>query len=117
MLSPLAADHVHRPRHRGPLEDASYGVSGVPGDGPYVEIWTRVEGGVVARAAFRTPGCPSSTAAASVLCGLAEGREATRVMELTGEDLLKVLGGLPEGKEMYANMSVEAMKRAIGGRP
>lgn len=114
-LSPIAADHVHRPRHRGPLENAAYGVSGVPGDGPYVEIWARVESGVVREAAFRTPGCPSSTAAASMLCELAEGREAARVASLTGEDLLAVLGGLPEGKGSYAEMSVEAMRRAIGG--
>jgi NifU-like protein involved in Fe-S cluster formation len=117
MLSPLAADHIHHPRHRGPLVDASYGVSGVPGDGPYVEIWARVEDGIVREAAFRTPGCPSSTAAASMLCELAEGREAARVVELTGEDLLTVLGGLPEGKGDYARMSVEAMNRAVGGWP
>jgi NifU-like protein involved in Fe-S cluster formation len=97
------------------LENASYGVSGVPGDGPYVEVWARLEDGVVREAAFRTPGCPSSTAAASVLCGLAEGREADRLAGLTAEDLLRVLGGLPEGKEGYANMSVEAMRMAIRG--
>jgi len=115
MLSPLAADHVQRPRNRGPLENASYGVSGTPGDGPYVEIWARVEGGVIREAGFRTPGCPSSTAAASMLCELAKGREAARVLELTGEDLERLLGGLPEGKGDYARMSVEAMTKAIKG--
>lgn len=113
MLSPLAADHVHRPRNRGPLEGASYGVSGSPGDGPYVEVWARTEGGVVREAAFRTPGCPSSTAAASLLCELAAEREAKKVADLTGEDLLRLLGGLPEGKEKYATMSVEAMRAAL----
>ncbi len=113
VLSPLAADHVHRPRHRGPLEDAAYGVSGSPGDGPYVEIWARVENGTVREAAFRTPGCPSSTAAASLLCEIAAGREAARVADLTGDDLLRLLGGLPEGKEAYAGMSVEALRHAL----
>lgn len=115
-LSPLAADHVQRPRHRGPLQDAAYGVSGSPGDGPYVEVWARVEGGVVREAAFRTPGCPSSTASASLLCELATGRDVDRVRDLTGEDLLRILGGLPEGKESYARMSVEAMRSALGAR-
>lgn len=113
MLSPLAADHVHRPRHRGPLESASYGVSGVPGDGPYVEIWVRLENGRILEAAFRTPGCPSSTAAASMLCELATGREAIKMGDLTEEDLLTVLGGLPEGKGDYVRMSIEAMRAAI----
>lgn len=114
VLSSLAADHVHRPRHRGPLEDAAYGVAGSPGDGPSVEVWARVEGGVVREAAFRTPGCPSSTAAASLLCEIAKGREAMKVADLTGEDLLRLLGGLPEGKEGYATMSVRAMRAALG---
>ncbi len=39
VLSPLAGDHVHRPRHRGPLDNVEYGVVGSPGDGPYVEVW------------------------------------------------------------------------------
>lgn len=44
-----------------------------------------------------------------------EGREALKVSDLTGEDLLRVFGGLPEGKEAYARMSVEAMRKALGG--
>ena len=58
-----------------------------------------------------------STAAASLLCELATGRKVERVLDLTGEDLLRVLGGLPEGKEPYAKMAVEAMRAALqGGR-
>jgi NifU-like protein involved in Fe-S cluster formation len=111
MLSAVAADHVQRPRNQGPLETAThYGVSGSPGDGPYVELWLEVEGGTVCKAAYRTHGCPSSVAASSLLCQLATGRELERVKELTGEELLLVLGGLPEGKERFAHMAVESMR-------
>ena len=114
MLGSLAAAYAQSPRRVGPLGGpALYGVSGVPGDGPYVEVWALVEGGVVVRAAHRTPGCPSSTAAAEALCALAEGREAARVASLTAADLQAVLGGLPDGKGHWAGMAVEAMRTAL----
>jgi NifU-like protein involved in Fe-S cluster formation len=114
MLTDLGALHVQSPRNVGPLEGpCAYGVSGVPGDGPYVEIWAEVADGVVRRAAYRTYGCPSSVAAASVLCELAIGRDASRVASLEAGDLLAVLGGLPEGKGHLAAMAVEAMKAAL----
>ncbi len=98
------------------MDGASYGVAGSPGDGPYVEIWAKVEDGRVLDASFRTPGCPSSTAAASMLCELAIGREASKLAALTAEDLLAVLGGLPEGREAYAQMSVDALGRSLNIR-
>jgi NifU-like protein involved in Fe-S cluster formation len=111
LLSAVAADHVQRPRNQGPLESAThYGVSGSPGEGPYVELWLEVREGTIRRAAYRTHGCPSSVAASSLLCQLAAGREMAKMMELTGDELLLVLGGLPEGKERFAHMAVEALR-------
>ena len=115
MLSPIAADHVQNPRRQGPLEgeDVQYGVSGSPGDGPYVEIWTRIHDGIIAQAAYRTHGCPSSVAASSMTCQLAEGKPLTFPDLLTAEDLILVLGGLPEGKERFARMAVEALRKSV----
>lgn len=111
MLSAVASDHVQRPRNQGLLEGAThYGLSGSPGDGPYVELWLEVRNGTIDRAAYRTHGCPSSVAASSLLCRLSAGRELEKIQALTGDELLLVLGGLPEGKERFAFMAVEAMK-------
>ncbi len=111
VLTPIAADHVQRPRNQGPMSGAThYGVAGAPGDGPYVELWLEVRAGIIRRAAYNTPGCPSSIAAASMLCQLATGRDLTVVGEITAEELLLILGGLPPGKEIYAHKSVEAIR-------
>src|SRR5665213_3665302 len=76
MFSPIAADHLYHPRRRGRLAEAThFGASGVRGDGPFVELWLRVENGIVRDAAYETHGCPSSIVAASMLCELAIGRE------------------------------------------
>jgi len=116
MLSPIALEHLEKPLHRGPMEDAThYGVSGSPGDGPYVQIWLKIEGGKIEKAAFKTPGCPSSTAAAGVLCTLVTGRSLERALSLTAKELEIVIGGLPEGKGHYLVQSIEALHQAQEG--
>ena len=71
----LGMDHLQRPRFRGPLLDATHtGSDGTPGEGPYVQLWLAIDDGIIRDAAFQTHGCPSSIAAASVLCQLCIGR-------------------------------------------
>ena len=116
MLSELALGYVQRPRNVGPLESpARYGVSGAPGDGPSVEVWLHVRDGVIVNAAARTHGCPSSIACAGLICDLIRGRTIEQAKLLTAEDLLTVLGGLPDGKGHLAGMAVDAVHRAIDG--
>lgn len=113
MLSPLAALHVQQPRNVGPLEGATHvGSCGTQGEGPYVTIWLIIEEGVIRRVAYATHGCPSSIASASMLCQIAIGRTTEAVSQLTAEDLVRILGGLPEGKEHFAQMAVYALASA-----
>jgi nitrogen fixation NifU-like protein len=113
MLSPIAANHVQRPHNIGPLEGATYGCSGVPGDGPWIEIWLCLETNVIKDAAYRTHGCPSSIASGSMLCDLVRGRTCEQASLIEATDLLIILGGLPEGKGHFASMAVEAVKIAL----
>ena len=114
MLTELALRMVHSPLHRGPLEGATHcGVWGSPGDGPYVQIWLIVEDGVIRQAAFKTPGCPSSTATAGVLCAVITGRPVEKALELTTEDLAAVVGDLPEGKGHYVDRAIDAMRSSL----
>ncbi len=96
------------------MESATHvGVSGVPGDGPYAIVYLKVAEGVIEKASFKTPGCPSSTLAGSVLCALIAGREAKRAAALTPEDLSAVVGPLPEGKGHIIGRLVEALQDAL----
>jgi len=115
MLSALAVDHVRRRRNEGPLLGATrYGVHGVPGDGPWVEIWLVLIDARITDAGYRTHGCPASVASASLLCELIKGRTVEEASRVTGEDLLVVLGGLPEGKEEFAHGAANALRKALG---
>lgn len=114
MLSEIALEHYRNPRNAGPMSDAThFGTAGCRGDGPYVEIWLKIDGDTIEKASYRTPGCPSSTAAASLLAQLATGRTAEQAKRITAADLLLILGGLPEGKQDYAERSVNALNAAF----
>jgi NifU-like protein len=114
-MTEFALRFVQAPLCRGVLEGAThYGESDPPGEGPYVQIWLRIESGVIQDASFQSPGCPSSRGCGGVLCALVKGREVSAVTSLTQDDLLAVVGELPDGKGHYADRAISALKRAIG---
>ena len=112
MLSEFALRFVQSPLHRGPLEGATHsGESNTPGEGPYVQIWLIVKGDVIQQAAFKSPGCPSSTACGGVLCALITGRSLEAALKLEMKDLLALVGELPEGKGHYAERAIKALSK------
>lgn len=114
MFSAIAIDHVQSPRNRGPLQGATHvGTGGSPGEGPYARLWLIVEDGRIVDASYKTPGCPSSTACASVLCQLISGRDVQLCRMLTNADLLAVVGGLPEGKDYWIDHVMAALNDAL----
>jgi nitrogen fixation NifU-like protein len=97
-------------RFRGIIESAThYGVAGSPGGGPYFQLWLIVEGGRIARASYETHGCPSSMAVGGGLCRLIERRELSKAQTLTREDLVALIGPLPEGKEFCYELAITAL--------
>ena len=112
-LTDFALRFVHGPLNRGPMEDAThYGESDRPGDGPYVRIWLKIEDGIINAAAFKSPGCPSSTATAGALCAVITGRGVGVAAALTPQDLLTLVGELPDGKGHYVERSLNALRLA-----
>lgn len=116
-LSPQAAEHVHSPRNAGTLENATHiGVGGTPGEGPYVRLYLIVQEGIVRQASYQCNGCPSSIAASSMAAQILIGRSVEKARSIEGKDLLLILGGLPEGKEYYAELAAQAVKDALRDR-
>ena len=114
MYSDLAQDHVSNPRNLGPMEAATHeGAAGTPGEGPYMTLWFRIEGGVIRRAAFQTYGCAAARAAGSITTVLLTGRTIEQALRLTANDIELVLGGLPEGKQHCARLAADAVAGAL----
>jgi nitrogen fixation protein NifU and related proteins len=68
-------------------------ITGTCGD--TMEIFLRFERGRIKEANFKTDGCGSSTVCGSFAAELAHGKSPDELAEITGEVILKVLGGLP----------------------
>jgi NifU-like protein involved in Fe-S cluster formation len=115
MFSQTALDHISSPRNAGRLDTFThYGCGGVPGDGPYVELWFQVEGSRVIRAGQQSNGCPSTMACASYISTISVNRKVESICELVAGDLILLIGGLPPGKERSAELAVNALHDALG---
>jgi len=114
MYSETVLEHFHNPRNCGPLPGATHeGTAGVPGEGPYMTLWFRVEDGRVTQAAYQTWGCPAAVACGSLVAELAPRVSIAALRSLTAADVMRLLRGLPEGKEHCAELAVEAIKRVL----
>jgi nitrogen fixation protein NifU and related proteins len=112
--SDTVQDHVSNRRHVGPLEGATHqGVAGVPGDGPYMILWFEVRQGRILRAAYHTYGCVAAIASGSITATLLTGTPVEKALLLTAQDINRVLGGLPEGKEHCPQLAITAMRNAL----
>jgi len=64
-------------------------------------------------AAYACNGCPSSTASASLLAELITGKDRSFATQIEREDILALLGGLPEGKDYYVDLALAALANAL----
>lgn len=115
-LSEQALTRAQDVRFCGPLERATHhGIEGEPGEGAFLEIWLKVEEGIIRGAAYRTHGCPSSRITGSTICWLvSKGLGVDKASKIMAEDLTLLVGGLPEGKGHFADMTVLALRDALG---
>jgi len=114
VITQNALTFAQETQFRGPIENAThYGVGGSPGGGPHFQLWLIVENGRVARAAYQTHGCPASMGLGGKLCAILTGREADKVKNLTRDDIVTIIGPLPEGKEFNYGLAATAVQTAL----
>jgi nitrogen fixation NifU-like protein len=101
------------PKQMGAMENPDgYGrVTGKCGD--TMHIFLRFEAEKVKEASFQTDGCGSSTICGSFAAELAMGKEPDELLEITGETILDVLGGLPREEEHCAFLAAETLQEAL----
>jgi len=101
-------------RNQGNLADADLtGQEGISGQGPFLVMTIKIEGERIAEARFETYGCPAAVACGSWVTIWVTGKTREQASILEADDLLKILGGLPLGKEHCASLAVHALKDAI----
>ena len=106
-------DHATNPRNVGNLPEADgFGcVTGPCGD--TMEIWLRVRNDVIEQATFWTDGCGTSIACGSMATEMVKGRSIAQALGINQDEILQLLGGLPEDSLHCALLAANTTKAAV----
>ena len=108
-------DHFRKPRNVGTLEgdDVVVGRVGNPVCGDLMEFYVKVNEGRIADIKFKTFGCGSAIATASMITELARGKTIDEALKITRQDVANELDGLPPIKMHCSNLAADALKDAL----
>lgn len=105
--------HALKPENAGSLENAN-GFASLPShDGGSMEIWLRVEGGIIRHASFWTDGCGTTIACCSMAAEIAINLTAGQALNLDAGDIEKGLDGLPGNGCTCARLAADTLKAAV----
>lgn len=116
MFSPQTRRYFERASSFGHLEAPTHeSLVGAAESGHYFQLQLELdEAGIVRNIAFYCPRCVPAIACGGYLQERLAGRRADQ--ELTVEQVVRDLGGLPPQRCFYAWMAVEAVREALKGR-
>ena len=113
VYSEAVVEHSMNPRNIGDIEDAD-GFAKVTGPcGDTMEIWLKVNNDTISDASFMTDGCGTTIASGSMVTEMTKGRTVSHAQKITQQDVLNVLGGLPEESQHCALTAANTLKETI----
>jgi nitrogen fixation NifU-like protein len=114
MYSSQLLDHFQNPRNAGEVAGAD-AVAEIenPACGDVLRLTLRVDRGRVAEIRFKAKGCVPSVACASVLTELVAGKTLDEALHLKHDDLIAVLGRLPQASTHAAQLAIDALAMAL----
>ncbi len=120
MLAAALADHLERPTGRGHTpEDSCTGAAGGAACGDLVRVSLALDPsspeGLIADAGFDASGCGAAIAAGSAAVALVRGTPLLQAARVGAEEIAAELGGLSPSKRHAAELSADALHRALGG--
>ncbi|RYD06427.1 FeS cluster assembly scaffold IscU [Desulforamulus aquiferis] len=109
-----ALEHFSNPRNVGVVKDFNgRGEIGEIDCGDVCEITLFVENEIIKRIKFRVYGCAGAIATSSAVTELAKGKSCEEALQLTDNDVVEYLGGLPEQKKHCSLLGIRALKQSI----
>lgn len=114
MYSKQVLDHFEHPRFAGDLKNATVCVDVEnPACGDRLRLALRIEGGRIEEARFKAKGCVPAMACASRLAEMVAGLNVATAQNLTREELVESLGGLPEASTHAGHLAMDALREAL----
>jgi NifU-like protein involved in Fe-S cluster formation len=102
------------PKTLGSLPGADVtGREGVQGEGPFMVMHLKFADDHIESARFETYGCPVAIACGSWVTQWVTGKTSEQAGLLDAGDLIRLLGGVPLGKEHCADLAVKALRDGL----
>lgn len=107
-------EHFRNPKNVGKIENPDgIGHVGNPVCGDIMELYIKVENGIIKDAKFKTFGCGAAIATSSMLTELVKGKSINEALAISNKAVAEALGGLPSVKMHCSVLAEEALKSAI----
>ena len=114
MYSAQLLDHFQNPRNAGDVADADATVEiENPACGDILRLTLKISEGRIAQAQFKAKGCVASIACGSALTELITGKTLSEARSVLREDILRAVGGLPQGSTHAAYLALDALSAAV----
>ncbi len=114
MYNKTVLDHFQNPRNAGEIRNADgIGLVGNPTCGDVMKVYIEVADGRLVDVKCKTFGCAAAIACSSIASELVMGKTVEEAFNLTGEEVVEALHGLPPEKMACSNLAPEAIRAAI----
>jgi len=113
-LNELVEGHSTNPRNVGEIQDADgSALIGDPECGDQMKLWIKIKEGRIEDIKFKSNGCAGAIAASSMCTELALGKTLEEAKQLTDDDIIIALEGIPEMGKICSLSGIAALQAAI----
>jgi nitrogen fixation NifU-like protein len=114
LYSEKVMDHFKNPRNVGEMEDPDgVGRVGNPVCGDVMELYIKVNDGIIVDAKFKTFGCAAAIATSSMVTDMVKGKSLEEALKISNKAVVEALDGLPPAKVHCSVLAEDALKSAI----
>jgi nitrogen fixation NifU-like protein len=114
LYSEKVMEHFKNPRNVGEIEDPDgVGHVGNPVCGDIMELYIKVNDGIIVDAKFKTFGCGAAIATSSMVTEMVKGKRIEEALKISNKAVAEALDGLPSVKMHCSVLAEDALKSAI----
>jgi nitrogen fixation NifU-like protein len=114
LYSEKVMEHFKNPRNVGEMEKPDgVGRVGNPVCGDVMELYIKVNDGIIVDAKFKTFGCAAAIATSSMVTEIVKGKTIEEALKISNKAVVEALDGLPPAKLHCSVLAEDALKSAI----
>jgi nitrogen fixation protein NifU and related proteins len=95
------------------IDSPDYSAKLTGADGHAMEIFLKVSNGIITDSSFQTDGCKGFAASGGMVAEMIKGNSIDKIKNITSQDIIDALGGLPNENKHCALLAVNTLKEAL----